>query len=37
MFLYAKIVMYNLLHQPTLPDLNREVMSDEFPRDVNKA
>lgn len=37
MFLYAKIVMHNLLHQPTLRNLKREVMSDDFPHDVNKA
>ncbi|KAF4454890.1 zinc finger protein [Fusarium austroafricanum] len=37
MFLYARVVLNNLLNQVTLSDLNKEVHPDTFPRGIEDA
>lgn len=37
MFLFAKVVLSNLLDQPTLGDLERELEEDNFPEGMDQA
>jgi len=37
MFLYAKVVLSNLLDQPTLGDFERELQEEIFPQGIDQA
>lgn len=37
MFLYAKVVLSNLLDQPTLGDFEREIEEENFPQGMDEA
>lgn len=37
MFLYARVVLDNLLCQITLHDLKRELEPDTFPKEIDEA
>jgi hypothetical protein len=37
MFLYAKVVLSNLLDQPTISDFEREIQEENFPQGIDQA
>ena len=37
MFLYASLVMENLLNQPTVNHLNQQLLENIFPKDLKEA